>query len=143
MTGLEAFAFTAGILQVVGFAHQAGSALHKIYTDGSEDPGLLETANQMRIAAENLERSAKKAFEPLNKDEAELLKIAEKCIAIAGELSGLLEKLVNKTPNKIKRTLKTPLVGVRTWWNKGKIDQLEKDLRRIRDAMQTQLLIRV
>jgi hypothetical protein len=98
----------------------------------------------------------------LTAEEAELLGLANECSGIAKKLSDELNKLVNGTSSKAmkgttgttvtttgaKKTVKTSFwktarLGGKTWWKKGEIERLERDLNRAQKMMETRILIRI
>jgi hypothetical protein len=98
----------------------------------------------------------------LTAEESGLLELANECSGIAKKLSEELNKLANGTASKAmsgttgtpgtttgaQKTVKVSLwrtarLGGRTWWKKGEIERLEKDLNRAQKMMETRILIRI
>ena len=170
MSGAESlaiFGIACNVMQVINFAHDSITFFKQLHDEGCADPSLRKTADQMRDATKSLVDSinVNGGNVGLTAEEAELLELANECSGIAKKLSDELNKLANRTVSKImgettgtpetpgtttggQKTVKASLwrtarLGGRTWWKKGEIERLEKDLNRAQKMMETRILIRI
>ena len=164
MSGAESlaiFGIACNVMQVINFAHDSITFFKQLHDEGCADPSLRKTADQMRDATKSLVDSinVNGGNVGLTAEEAELLELANECSGIAKKLSDELNKLANATASKAmsgttgttagaQKTVKASLwrtarLGGRTWWKKGEIERLEKDLNRAQKMMETRILIRI
>src|SRR5690242_15726811 len=137
-TGLEALGLACNIMQVINFAGEVISTFKAIRGGHSPDEAITTTATQMSNAFEALTQSLEQAPKPLNKDEIELVKIAQQCRDAAAALKAEVDKMWGGN-TKTSRT--AAFIGaVRRMLNQGKIEQLEKKLRVHRETIENRLL---
>ena len=170
MSGAESlaiFGIACNVMQVISFAHDSITFFKQLHDERCADPSLRKAADQMRDATKSLVDSINVncGHATLTAEEAELLKLANECSGIAKKLSDELNKLAGGTAiNTMGGTTGTPVtpgtktrsqktakisfwktasLGGRTWWKKGEIEKLERDLNRVQKMMETRILIRI
>jgi hypothetical protein len=167
MSGAESlaiFGIACNVMQVISFAHNSITVFKQLHHEGCADPSLRKAADQMRDTTNSLVDSINVncGNARLTAEEAELLELANECSGIAKKLSDELNKLANATSSKTmsgtagppgtttgaQKTVKTSFwktarLGGRTWWKKGEIERLERDLNRAQKVMETHILIRI
>jgi hypothetical protein len=142
MSGAESlaiFGIACNVMQVISFAHDSITFFKQLHDERCADPSLRKAADQMRDATKSLVDSINVncGHATLTAEEAELLKLANECMSgTTGTTTG-----AQKT---VKASLwRTARLGGRTWWKKGEIERLEKDLNRAQKMMETRILIRI
>ncbi|KAE9372715.1 hypothetical protein N431DRAFT_375985 [Stipitochalara longipes BDJ] len=167
MSGAESlaiFSIACNVMQVISFAHESITFFKNLKHEGCADLSLRKAASQMRDAAKSLVDSinVNGGNTQLTIEEVELLEVANECSRVAKKLSDELNKLKNETASRTmsgtietpgsaqgaRKMMKTSLwgtvrLGGRTWWKKGEIERLEKDLNRAQKIMETRILIRI
>ena len=161
---LAIFGIACNVMQVISFAHDSIAVFKQLHHEGSADPRLRKAADQMRNTTNSLVDSinVNRGNARLTAEEAELLELANECSGIAKKLGDELDKLTNATSSKTMSGTagspgttagtqstakisfwKTARLGGRTWWKKGEIERLERDLNRAQKVMETRILIRI
>jgi hypothetical protein len=167
MSGAESlaiFGIACNVMQVISFAHDSITFFKQLHDEGCADPILRKAADQMRDATKSLVDSinVNGSNARLTAEETELLELANECSGLAKNLSDELNKLTNGTASRpmngtagtsgtttgaqktVKASLwKTARLGGKTWWKKGEIERLERDLNRAQKMMETRILIRI
>jgi hypothetical protein len=167
MSGAESlaiFGIACNVMQVISFAHDCITFFKQLRDEGCADPSLRKAADQMHDATKSLVEliNVNGGNARLTAEESGLLELAKECSGIAKKLSVELNKLANGTASKAmsgttgtpgtatgaQKTVKASLwrtarLGGRTWWKKGEIERLEKDLNQAQKMMETRILIRI
>jgi hypothetical protein len=148
MSGLESlavFSIACNVMQVISFAQDTTLRLKGIYRDGCADPDQLKATSQMRDAVGSL-KDALKSGQPHTKEQAKLFEVANSCSEVAEKLTSKLEEYTNTSTASTgvaKKMGKTVILGLKRSWNEHRIEELEKDLKRFQDSMETILLIQM
>ncbi|PMD29473.1 hypothetical protein L207DRAFT_538883 [Hyaloscypha variabilis F] len=164
---LTIFYIAYNVIQVISFTHDSITVFKQLHHEGCADPGLRKATDQIRDTTKSLVDSINinSGNARLTAEEVKLLKLANECSGIAKKLSDELNKLTGGTAiNTIGGTTRTPVtpgtktrpqkitkisfwktasLGGRTWWKKGEIEKLERDLNRVQKMIETRIRIRI
>jgi anti-sigma28 factor (negative regulator of flagellin synthesis) len=141
MSGLEALGLAANIMQVIGFAMNTASCCRAIYNgDPTDETVLQEHATSLSNAASRLLDSPLK-IQPHNPVEKDLLNVAKKCSEVAQQLQDELRSITNS--HQQKNAYKAVKSITKSFFNKRKVEKLEKSLQNYRYSMETQILVQL
>ncbi|KAH6994657.1 hypothetical protein EDB82DRAFT_537513 [Fusarium venenatum] len=141
MSGFEALGMACAVFQTISFAHETTLFCRDIYRgQKTPDSVLEENASAMIQAADRVKAFCKAAATPHEKC---LIDVAEKCTSIATKLSSEVEN-ITELHKKGKGNMVVAVRGVfESWRKKNKMNDLDNNLRRYADTMQTLLVTRV
>lgn len=133
MGPLTAFSLACGVIQVVEFGIEVVNKCRQLYKDGtlSQNTDAEEMAQQLTLLRGSLDL-------PNHRDQDELLKLGEKCSAIATDLIIELQKLNVSGPHR-----KRQMIGktIKSIWKKAAIEAIQKRLDDCRKILDHRVLI--
>ncbi|OBS25992.1 hypothetical protein FPOA_06522 [Fusarium poae] len=141
MSGFEALGMACAVFQTISFAHETTLFCMDIYR-GQKTPDLVleENASAMVQAADRVKVYCKAAATPQEKC---LIDVAQKCTSVATKLSVEVKK-ITELHRKGKGNLIVAARSVlQTWRKKNKLNDLDNNLRRHTETMQTLLITRI
>jgi hypothetical protein len=141
MSGFEALGMACAVFQTISFAHETTLFCMDIYR-GQKTPDLVleENASAMVQAADRVKVYCKAAATP---QETCLIDVAQKCTSVATKLSVEVKK-ITELHRKGKGNLIVAARSVlETWRKKNKLNDLDNNLRRHTETMQTLLITRI
>lgn len=142
-TGLEALGAASAVVQLIAFAGSLMSLSFKIY-DGIPTPENEpeEYSNKMMEAARRVQsRSAQvpQGTQVGNK----LFNVSQECIDTASKLKKEAQTLTKRYKNGKGKTFKAVYSAFRTESHKIKLNQLNESLKKCRELMETELLLKI
>lgn len=143
MAGLDAlaiFGLACNVVTVISFSHETFSACKQFYENGTADPNLEESATRLISAIGPLEKLIEGKSRPLTKQQTDLIALAKSCAKVSKRLVDEVNKITDSAAGKGK-LVKAGLLGVRRAWKKRKLEDLEKDLKRFQDAVESHVLV--
>ncbi|KAM0282310.1 hypothetical protein ACHAO9_010281 [Fusarium lateritium] len=140
-TGLEAVGVASAIIQLISFAGTLVSLTFKIY-DGIPTPEneLENYAAKVSDAANRVETRAKQVPQ-MTPEERKLSQVAQECVAAAEGLKKEAQ-IITKGLQKGK-VLKAVYAAFRASQHKKKIQGLDQSLKRCKEIMETELLLKI
>lgn len=140
LEGIAALGLASNIFQVISFGYNTIQLLKHAYQNGSLEGSVYGHVSELRIIADDIQKVISKgaATKSLSKQDQNLLKISQRCYAVARDL----QEEINFIGGHAKRgslgaTLK---VAAKANWRKRRLDRMGTDLQRAEDVLQTGLL---
>ncbi|KAM0243981.1 hypothetical protein ACHAP5_006746 [Fusarium lateritium] len=140
-TGLEAVGAASAIIQLISFAGTLVSLTFKIY-DGipTAENELEDFAAKVSDAANRVETRAKQVPQ-MTPEERKLSQVAQECVAAA---EGLKKEAQSITKGFQKgKVLKAVYAAFRASQHKKKIQGLDQSLKRCKETMETELVLKI
>lgn len=133
MDPLTAFSLACGVIQVVDFSTKVVEKCRQLYKDGalSQNMEAEEMATQLTQLRVDLEL-------PKHRDQDELLRLGEKCSAIAEDLLKELQKVKYSGPRRKREVLGKTIKAI---WKKSAIEDIQKRLDDCREILNHRVLI--
>ena len=142
-TGLEALGAASAVVQLIAFAGSLVSLSFKIY-DGIPTPEneLEEYSNKMMEAARRVQSRGAQVPQGTQVGN-KLSNVSQECIDTASKLKKEAQTLTKRYKNGKGRTLKAFYSAFRTESHKIKLNQLNESLKKCRELMETELLLKI
>lgn len=140
MSGLEALGLVCNIIQLVEFGGTTISLCRQIHENGKPDLNVADLSESLSGASNSLKKTLTKRHGTSSPDDLALQETADKCVKIADALHLEMQSL--SVPPGKKGMRSSIRFGFKTLWRKNHLEKLEKDLKNIQSAMDTQLLVR-
>ncbi|KAN0107891.1 hypothetical protein V8E51_007633 [Hyaloscypha variabilis] len=132
---LTSLSIACSVMQIISFSHEVTSIVKRIKKDGTADPELREHADNLSKSSDGLEQYLQSCDRKhLPKNQAELREIASKCLEISKEIQSKMDRIDSSRGVPVFRALKLK-------WRKGDFANLEQDMRKYQDTMQTHILV--
>lgn len=133
MDPLTAFSLACGVIQVVDFSTRVAKKCRELYKDGtlSQNTEAEEMATQLTQLRTSLNL-------PKHRNQDDLLKLGEKCSAIAEDLIAELQKLKVSGPHRKRQAIEKTF---KTIWKKTAIDDIQKRLDDCRKILDHRVLV--
>ena len=141
MDPASAFALSCNCLQVIGLGIKVAQGCRELRKGGGDYAVLGEQTNQFRTSNEILQSSlrAGSSQDLLSEAERPLFEISQRCLDTASALYHEVQK--EKIPEQSGRKRKIFKNAFKSSAGFSKVPQLEKELSRQRDALNTQILV--
>lgn len=133
MDPLTAFSLACGVIQVVDFSTEVVKRCRRLYKDGN-----LSRNKEAEEMAQQLTQLRASLNLPDHPDQDILLKLGDKCSAIAKDLVAELEKLKVSGPHRKRQVIEKT---IKTIWKKTAIDDIQKRLDDCRKILDHRVLI--
>jgi hypothetical protein len=145
MSGMEplaALGLASNVMQMISFGHEVATTYSQLKRSGMPDPNLSSNTEKLVELITRLETSlTQTSGKEASAEEKRLESLATKCLEAGKSLNTELERLAIDT----KKPRRRDIVGraVQSIWRRGKIDDLERDLKRCAETLSLGLLMRI
>ncbi len=140
MEAVAAFSLVCNVMQTIHFTCETVAACKSTFRTGDPDPSLGKYAKQSVQVYEDL-RDSLVGVQPLNKDETELVAIAEDCLEAATALKTKLGKFSAPAAKGGRWTAIRRGVGAK--FMEQRLDKLRRRMKDHQDVLESRLLVRV
>ncbi|KAF5699477.1 hypothetical protein FGLOB1_11357 [Fusarium globosum] len=142
-TGLEALGAASAVVQLIAFAGSLVSLSFKIY-DGIPTPEneLEEYSNKMMEAARRVQSRGAQVPQGTQVGK-KLSNVSQECIDTASKLKKEAQTLTKRYKNGKGRIIKAVYSAFRTESHKTKLNQLNESLKKCKELMETELLLKI
>lgn len=142
MDPLTAFSLACGVIQVIDFSTKTLMKCKEIYKEGSlsDHRNLEDSIKHLIDIREKLDLpdATQRAESPIAANDQSLIELSRQCSATADQLVEKLHSLRIQGPHeRPKAIFKT----VKSLWEKGEIEEIQKRLDRYQTALDTQILV--
>ncbi|CAF3479337.1 unnamed protein product [Fusarium graminearum] len=141
MSGFEALGMACAVFQTISFAQETTRFCKDIYRGQKTPDSILEeNASAMIQVADRVKAFCTAATTPKEKC---LIDVAEKCTSAATELSDEVRKITELHKKGKGNVIIAARGGIKSWWKKKKLKDLDNGLRRHTETMQILLITRI
>ena len=142
---ITALSVVCGAVQLVTTGCSIVKLWQKISQDGSPDPALADSANEVSKIAGDLQEKLPSLKHDCPKERRPITRAAERCLRVSQAVIHELDKgnpdKFGKTPSGTRSGRKCGLaLALRAYMNKPKIEKLEKEMERARLDLQTAII---
>ena len=142
MDPLTAFSLACGVIQVIDFSTKTLMECREIYREGtlSDHRNLEDLIKHLIDIREKLDLpdATRRTESPIAADDQSLIELSRQCSATAGQLVEKLHSLGIQGPRKSRKAI---LKILKSLWEKGEIEDIQKRLDRYQTALDTQILV--
>ncbi|KAI1031212.1 hypothetical protein LB504_000152 [Fusarium proliferatum] len=142
-TGLEALGAASAVVQLIAFAGSLVSLSFKIY-DGipTTENELEEYSNKMMEAARRVQSRGAQVPQGTQVGD-KLSNVSQECIETASKLKKEAQTLTKRYKNGKGKIFQAVYSALRTESHKAKLNQLDGSLRKCKELMETELLLKI